>query len=187
MTYQGRALQLANRIYGHCSRTAGEPPVLHSANDNGFADPCDALARLGVAEPFLQRDRYRPWQPGDKHYETHVLAYSVLHRDDRDPPFTITRHMGEPSYKDLLRVLCQQAWFHAEKLRNLKIDSEFGDEERQFVDELIERGLGVWTADAGFEFHPHGWQAVSDDYWTARNLFATELGSEAALFPAAAD
>lgn len=185
--YHDRALQLAKAMFAHCSYNLyGEGiRVLHPANENGFDDPCDALARLGVMKPHVTRDRHTVWQPGERFFEIVVLAYEIARDWTPEHPLNLMRHPGEPSYCDLLRALCQQGWFHNLSFRELGIDRQVGQMETDFIDDLVERGLGTWSAETGFVFDPDGpgWHTVTDDYWRSRLDLANELGSEEALFP----
>lgn len=185
--YHERALQLAKAMFAHCSYNPnGEGiRVLHPANENGFSDPCDALVRLGVMKPHITRNRHQAWQPGKEFFEINVLAYEIARDWTPEHPLNLMRHPGDPSYRDLLRALCQQGCFHGLSFRELGIDRQVGQMETEFIDDLVERGLGIWSAETGFVFDPEGrsWNTVSDDYWRSRLDLANELGSEEALFP----
>jgi hypothetical protein len=181
--YYDRALQLANQIYHRCDRSTGIP-ILWSANDNGFSDPCDALHRLEVMEPHVTRPG-EEWQPGQPFFEVNVLAYRFREAWEPGSSLSMVRHPGEPSYKDLLRALCNHAWFEGLALRDLKIDIGVGQVETEFIVELLEKQLGSWVPETGFVVGPDSsvWQVISNDYWASRMKCATELGSERALFP----
>jgi hypothetical protein len=185
--YYNRALQLADAMRAHCGRSSNGELVLHPANENGFSDPCDALARLGVMKPYSVREPRRIWKPGDRFREISVLAYEIHYDWSPDHPLNLQRHPGEPSYYDLLRALCQQGWFHGISFRELGIDYQTGRLESDFIDDLVARGFGSWSIDTGFVFDKDrpgcGWEAVSQDYHSSWLNLANKLGSEEALFP----
>jgi|SRR5215217_366250 len=181
--YYDRALQLAHQMYYRCERSTGIP-ILWSANENGFSDPCDALRRLGVMEPYATRPTTE-WTPGRTFFEIGVLAYAFRPGWEPGKPLHLVRHSGEPSYKDLLRALCNEAWFEGLTLRDLRIDLGVGKVETEFIIELLEKRLGSWARASGFTVGPDGsaWEAISNDYWRSRMTCASELGRESALFP----
>jgi hypothetical protein len=185
--YYNRALQLAEAMRAHCGRSSSGELVLHSANENGFSDPCDALARLGVMMPYSVRESRRVWKPGDRFLEVSVLAYKIKHDWSPENPLNLQRHPGEPSYHDLLRALCQQGWFHGISFRELGIDYQAGRLESDFIDDLVARGVGSWSIDTGFEIDTDrsrcGWEEISEDYSRSWLNLANTLGSEEALFP----
>ncbi|MEO7689754.1 MAG: hypothetical protein ABIS51_10755 [Sphingomonas sp.] len=186
--YHERAVQLAVQLRWRCSvDPSSEFPVFWVSNENGWTGPCDALCRLGVME------RYRilpgkPWRPEDRIYANHVLAHRFATHWQPGEPLHLYRHSGEPSYTDLLRSLCNHAWFENLGLREIGID-RVGDDspETAFIDDLVDRKLGSWSADRGFQFDgdigDEGYTCIDSDYWRDRMALARQLGSEEDLFP----
>jgi hypothetical protein len=183
--YHRRVMELVMRMMQQPDPIAGVP-IVSSANENNIFDPCDALRRLGIMEPFATTPK-RSWQPRSE-CEVEVLEYAFRPSWAMGGPGRIFRHPGEPTYTDLLRVLCNDAWFLGSSLRSMRIDPSVGPAEKKFIDDLVARGFGSWSDENGIVLNRDsgGWNEISNDYWNARLELATKLGSEAALFPSRA-
>lgn len=188
LKYEARVTQLAEQIIRRCSRDE-ELPTFHSANENGWTCPCDALSRLGVMTGYTWRtDGERQWQPGDSHFHVQLLSYRFNTWWRPGDPLIVHRHAGEPGYTDLLRALCNEVWFENLTLRQIGIDrTGENSPETVFIGDLEARGFGSWSAEHGFIFNAsqQGFEQIQNDYFSGWITLATRLEGEDAMYPSA--